>query len=264
VSDSTGLPRSRCSRHRRELARRHFLTPESLKQTLAFSHDQFTLYTLFTAAYVNGQAHLVGNIVGYLLTTLYTYMLCIAVDERRWFWRTFVVFLLVLPVLVSLTSYAVFSAWFPSVSVVSRGFSGVVAGFGGFLLVALAVYIRKRYSAQLGIVVGTSSFLTLMAMIDYIYAGRVRLVVGGLLAVGIALEVGSYLWQTEIDLENLERQVFVDAGAVGLVFVVLAHIVVAMFPAEIAQNGTATNIIAHAMGFLLGVGGSILSRPIWP
>ncbi len=72
----------------------HFLTPETLKQTLAFSHDRFALYTLFTAAYVHaGQAHLLGNVAGYLLTTTYAYMLCVAVDERRWFWGTFVGFL---------------------------------------------------------------------------------------------------------------------------------------------------------------------------
>jgi len=62
----------------------HFFAPETLKQTLAFSHERFSVYTLSTAAYVhNGQAHLVGNIVGYLLATIYAYMLCVAVDERR-------------------------------------------------------------------------------------------------------------------------------------------------------------------------------------
>jgi len=240
----------------------HILTPETLKQTLAFSHERFSVYTLSTAAYVhNGQAHLVGNIVGYLLATIYAYMLCVAVDERRWFWRTFVVFLVALPILVSLSSYVVFATWFPSASVVSRGFSGVVAGFAGFLLVALAVYVRKRYSTELGGVVGVSAFLVLMATIDFIYSGRVRLVVGGLVAAGIALQVGSYVWQAEVDLEELpRRRVAQDIGAVVLVFAVLGYIVVSMFPADIVQGGSTTNIIAHAMGFLLGISISVLSK----
>jgi len=240
----------------------HYALSGSAKQALAFSHDQFAIHTLFTAAYVHaGQGHLLNNVVGYLLATLYTYMLCVAAEERRWFWRTFVLFLLALPILVSLSSYLVFSTWFPSITVVSRGFSGVVAGFGGFLLVALAVYVQNRYSTELGTVVGVSSFLVLMAIIDFIYAGRVRLVIAALLVAGITLQIGSYLWQTDIDLGELDRRRIVqDVGAVVLVFLVLGYIIVSMFPAEIAQNGNATNIIAHAMGFLLGVVFSIGGR----
>jgi len=76
----------------------HYALSGSAKQALAFSHDQFAIHTLFTAAYVHaGQGHLLNNVVGYLLATLYTYMLCVAAEERRWFWRTFVLFLLALP-----------------------------------------------------------------------------------------------------------------------------------------------------------------------
>lgn len=240
----------------------HIAAPERIKQILAFSNDRFTIYTLFTAAYIHaGQAHLIGNILGYLLTTFYAYMLCVPVDERRWFWRTFAVFLVALPILVGLSSYAAFSTWYPSASPTSRGFSGVVAGFGGFLLVALAVYVRKRHSTQLGTVVGLSSFLVLMAIIDVIYSGRVRLVVGGLVAAGIVLQVGSYVWQAEVGLGRLDkRRVAQDAGAVALVFVVLGYIVVSMFPSEIVKNGSLTNIIAHAMGFLLGIGVALLTK----
>jgi len=100
-----------------------------------------------------------------------------------------------------------------------------------------------------------------MATIDFIYSGRVRLVVGGLVAAGIALQVGSYVWQAEVDLDELDgRQVAQDIGAVVLVFAVLGYIVVSMFPADIVQGGSTTNIIAHAMGFLLGVGVAILTR----
>jgi len=240
----------------------HFLTPEGLKQALEFSHERFAIYTLFTAAYVhNGQAHLLGNVAGYLLAASYAYMLCVAVEERQWFWRTFVVFLIALPILVSLSSYLVFSTWFSSVTVVSRGFSGIVAGFGGFLLVALGVYVWKRYSPELGGVVGVSTFLVLMATIDFIYAGRIRLVVGGLAAAGIALQVGSYVWGAEVALEELDRwRIAQDIGAVVLVFAVLGYIVVSMFPADIVQGGSTTNIIAHAMGFLLGVGTPLLLK----
>jgi len=79
------------------------------------------------------------------------------------------------------------------------------------------------------------------------------------------LQVGSYVWQAEVDLEELDRRrVAQDVGAVVLVFAVLGYIVVSMFPADIVQSGSTTNIIAHAMGFLFGVSGSILSKLKWP
>lgn len=240
----------------------HLLFPRSLKELFAFSHDSFAVYTLFTAAYIHaGQSHLVGNIAGYLLTTLYAYMLCTAVDERRWFWRTFVAFLLLLPVLVNLSSYIAFSTWHPSASPVSRGFSGVVAGFGGFLLAALAVYVRSRYSNSLGNAVGISTFLVLMAIIDYIYGGGVRFEVVALVAGGIVAQIWSHIWQSELTFAALDSQrVVVDAVAVTLVLAVLGYVVISMFPADIVQNGSATNIIAHGMGFLLGVGVSVVTN----
>lgn len=240
----------------------HFLIPDSIKHTFAFSHDQFTLYTPFTAAYIHaGRAHLFNNILAYLLTVFCAYRLCIAVNQRQWFWRTFVVFLLVLPILVSISSYIAFSVWFPNSSPVSRGFSGIAAGFTGFLLVTLGIYVRERYSPNLGIVLGISTFLVLMAIIDYIYAGRVRLVIAGLLGVGILLEVGNYLRQVEIDMDELvKREVFIDAGVIAVVGAVLIYMVITMFPAEISQNGSTTNIVAHALGFLWGVGASLLTK----
>lgn len=99
-----------------------------------------------------------------------------------------------------------------------------------------------------------------MAIIDYIYASRVRLVIAGLLAVGILLEVGNYLRQVEVDIDEVvRREVLIDAGVVVVVWAVLICMIITMFPAEISQNGSATNIVAHAMGFLWGVGASILT-----
>jgi len=244
------------------LAGIHYLVPGSVKHTLAFAHDQFTLYTLLTAAYIHaGQAHLFNNILAYLLAAFYTYWLCMAANHRRWFWRTFGLLLLLLPILVSITSYTAFSMWFPKLSPVSRGFSGVTAGFAGFLLVSLAVFVRERYSKTLGNVLGSFIFLVVMATIDYIYAGRIRIIMGGLLAAGIMLMVRLSLQEVEIDLDNLERrEVLIDAGYVTLGWAVLISMVIAMFPAEISQNGSTTNIVAHAMGFLLGLGTSVLTK----
>lgn len=112
----------------------HFLLPDSLHQALVFDHERFRVYTLWTAAYIHASnTHLFSNILGFLLPTFYVYILCISVGEQRWFRRTFLVFLVLLPVLVSLSSYLIFSSRFPNLSPTSQGFSGVAAAFGGYL-----------------------------------------------------------------------------------------------------------------------------------
>lgn len=240
----------------------HFLLPDSIHQALIFDHARFRVYTLWTAGYIHaGNSHLFGNVIGYLLPTLYIYILCIAVDEQRWFRRTFLVFLTVLPVLVSLSSYAIFTIRFSGIEPVSRGFSGVAAGFGGFLLVALAVYIRNQHSGELAQLIGVSIFLLLMFIVDFIYAGGVRLVVSSLVGLGITLQIGTYLWGRGFEFGEFESRVLlIDGFAVVLVFVVLTYIVMALFPADIVTNGKTTNIFAHGVGFILGL---VISIGIW-
>lgn len=62
----------------------HCLVPQSLQNALVFDHQHVALHSLLTAAYVHlNDAPLFGNLLGYLLTALCAYLLCLAVDERR-------------------------------------------------------------------------------------------------------------------------------------------------------------------------------------
>lgn len=233
----------------------HFLLPDSLHQALVFDHGRFQLYTLWTAAFVHaGNAHLFSNVMGFLLPTLYIYVLCLAVNEQRWFRRTFFLFLVMLPVLLSLSSYEIFVIQFPGLNPTSQGFSGVAAGFGGFLLVALSVYVRNRYSRELAKAVGISIFLFLMLLVDVIYAGKIRPIVAGLVGLGVVLQISAFFWEYGNNLGGTEQhRLLVDSAAVILVFAILIYIVVALFPANIVANGRTTNIFAHGIGFLLGI-----------
>jgi membrane associated rhomboid family serine protease len=164
------------------------------RRALAFDHGRFAPHTLLTAAYVHGSdSHLYNNLVGYAIAALYTYALCLSVDERRWFRRTVSVQLLLLPILVNLVSYAVFQLPFPDADPVSQGFSGVVSGFVKFLLVALYVFVRRRHSREVGYAIGLSTLFLVLQLIDLRYAGRVRPSVTGLIALGGTLVVVPYL-----------------------------------------------------------------------
>jgi hypothetical protein len=235
----------------------HFLTPAAFQDSLAFDHTRFNIYTLLTAAYVhNSDTHLLSNLVGYALTALYVYALCLSVDERDWFRRTLPSHLLALPVLVNLTSYAIFAVRYPTATPTSRGFSGVVAGLGGFLLVALYVFVKERHNGQLAYAVGLTTFLLLMQLIDLRYAGGFRPSVTGLVVLVAVLVFGQYArYGVEIPEGERRRDAAVSAGAVALVGVVLAVLVLALFPeaGSLVEGGTFTNVFAHAAGFLWGV-----------
>jgi hypothetical protein len=239
------------------LAAIHFLAPTTLQNALAFDHTRFNVYTLLTAAYVHASnSHLYNNLVGYALTAIYTYALCLFVDERQWFRRTLPLHLVALPVLVNLTSYAIFQLQYPDSDPVSRGFSGVVAGLGGFLLVALYVFVKKRHDGELAWAVGLTLFLLLMQLIDLRYAGGFRLSVTGLVALGGVLVFGQYAWRgVEVPEGEARRDAVITAGAVGLVGVVLGVLILGLFPeAEaLVEGGSFTNVFAHAAGFLWGI-----------
>lgn len=246
------------------LAGVHFLVPPSIQAVLAFDHGQFAPYTLLTAAYVHGSdSHLYNNLIGYAITALYTYALCLSVDERRWFRRTFSVQLLLLPILANLISYTVFRLQFPEADPVSRGFSGVVSSFVGFLLVALYVFVRQRHSREVGYAVGLSMFFILLQLIDLQYAGRLQPSVAGLIALGGILVVVPHLWNgIEVPTGTARETALNTIGAIGMIRVILVYLMLHLFPdpGAIVADGTITNVFGHAAGF---VWGALILIGIW-
>lgn len=229
--------------------------PTSVHDRLAFDHGAFTPVTLLTAAYVHaGPGHLLSNLGGYVSLSVVTYLVCLQADRRSWFRRTVPAFLVVLPLAVNLTSYAVLAARFPGASPVSRGFSGVVAGFGGFLLVAVAVHLRTTYSRETVFFVGLFATLLLFAELLWIYAPRVGLLEGGTLAVGLALAVSGILSRERgrsYGGAHYQR-VGQDLLYVALVLALLVWLVYGLFPADPLADGTFINVFAHGAGFVEG------------
>lgn len=246
------------------LAAVHFLTPPSIQVALAFDHGQFVLHTLLTAAYVHGSdSHLYNNLVGYAIAALYTYALCLSVDERRWFRRTFPVQLLVVPILVNLVSYAIFQLQFPDADPVSRGFSGVVSGFVGFLLVASYVFVRERHNREVGYAIGLGMLLVVLQLIDLRYAGRMRPSVTGLIALGGMLVIVPYLRDgIGVPTGTARITAMKTSGAIGVVGFIFIYLMLHLFPdpGTIVTDGTITNVFGHAAGF---VWGALISIVTW-
>lgn len=232
-----------------------YLLPTGIHARLAFDHAAFTPVTLLTAAYVHADlAHLLGNVGGYFSLSLTTYVVCLQADRRRWFRRTFPAFLVVLPVAVNLISFAVLATRFPAATPVSRGFSGVVAGFGGFLLVAVAVHLRANYSRETVYFVGQFAIVLLLGELLWIYADRVSVIEGAAVASGLALSISGIVsrMQGASLSDDHFRQVGLDLLYVGLVLALLAWTVYGLFPADPTADGTFTNVFAHGAGFVEG------------
>ena len=234
----------------------HYLLPESVTEAFVFRHARPVPYSLLTAAYVHASdAHLFGNLTGYLTGCLMAYVLCLQTGRRRWFRRTFAALVIVLPVLVNFTNYVAFALAFPRLVPVSRGFSGVTAGFGGFVFVAFLGYLAARYDRFTALLASLVMVSGLLAEVQFIYAGRVGAPIWASLGLGTAALV---VWDVRVRgwrVPRTRRSLARAADAVvpaSLVVVTLGYFVYALFPADVVTHGRIVNVFAHAVGFVLG------------
>lgn len=241
----------------------HFGVPSSTQEHLALDHGRIVWWAFLTGAYVhNSTQHLLNNLVGFGIGTVVAYQLTYIQNHRHWFWVTTAALLLVLPILVNLTDYVVFQAL--ELEPTSRGFSGVVAGYVGLMLVAVARLISNRHNRRLGLNVGLAILIMLLGEVLVIYTGVPSLLAGVILGIGLAFTLGSVVWRVvNRSWTDEERQRLVEeAGFIAVVAVLLAAFVWVLFPGHLVQDGTATNIIAHFTGFGWGIALATISAAL--
>ncbi|WP_135305500.1 hypothetical protein [Haloarcula amylovorans] len=183
-----------------------------------------------------------------------TYLLSWQAGQRRWFRRTVVVLVVVVPALVTSTSYLVLTSLQPGLAGAERGFSGVAAGFVGFLFVALLVWLERRYSRAVAWSVSPMVFIGLLLEIAVIYASGVPVTIIGLGLVGIALSGWQLVGEIVLPVVgDFQSDAVLEVGFVGFTIVLLGLFVLLLFPAELVQEGTTTNIVGHGVGFVCGM-----------
>jgi hypothetical protein len=240
----------------------HVFLPSGLQGEFVFRQSLVRPETLLTAAYLHADTqHLLNNLAGYAAVALYTYILCLAAGQRRWFWLTTLTMLTVVPVLVNLSSMVAWELAHAGSIPPSRGFSGVVAAYGGFLAIALLGALRQAYSRLTVYYVGQFLLLVVLGELLVIYADSPPLIGGALVLLGIVL-VGAgmirHAYPEGIPRNSDDRVSLVGAGLeVMLVVLMLSLLVYGLFPTELVAGDSLTNVFAHLSGL---VWGTILSR----
>lgn len=246
----------------------HVLVPTGLQGRFVLRPDAIEPIALFTSAYLHLTVdHLVSNLYGYAIGAGYAYLLCLWAGERRWFWLTVLTLLLVLPVFVNLTSLWIFRAYYPALTSSIRGFSGVAAGFGGLVFVALVAFLRRDYPRAVVLFTAQSIMLVLLWEILVRFSGTIPVFETVLVAIGVLLSLVEIVRRRSPPGLPETRREWIEHGKtiviVAWVIVVLTVLVAGFFPSQLVTDGTFTNIFGHAAGFMFGVIISSIGYRYW-
>jgi membrane associated rhomboid family serine protease len=237
----------------------HQLVPIAGGPRLALDHREPTVWSFWTAAFVHvDTTHLLSNVVGVGASGLLAASLCQAQSRGRWYLVTTIGFLTVLPVAVNLSTHLVFRS--QALTPIGQGFSGVVAGYVGFVLVAHGRGLLDRYPRATALRLVQGTVLVLLATIGGRYPGDQRLLVLSLLVVALGLtlaplarDIGARLGDGS--WPGVPPEAAISVGTV----VALVLFVWLLFPASPGRQTTVVNVVAHAMGLIWGVALSLLT-----
>lgn len=223
--------------------------PEATREALVLNYQSPTVLAMYTSHFVHfSGAHLLTNLLAYLLAVVPAYGYCVLADRRLDFVVTFGVVMLGFPFVLSALN-VVFVR--PSVGF---GFSGVAMAFLGFVPVALAMFAGERLAPAVSI---DHAPLLFFAGVETIAVLAVPESVVGAIAVAVAaLGVAVYsvaLWEA-VGADGFR----VAAGRVGDAEFAAAGVVLVLafpfvaFPTRIAENGVVLNVYTHLLGYCFG------------
>lgn len=243
----------------------YYLTPFSFQQQLVLDHTNPHLHTFWTNALVHehspSDGHLTGNIIAYMLVVIPSWILYSAREQKRTFWNGLAILLTVGPIIISASSYVAFHEILDLAIENDRGFSGVVGGISGFLIMS----ILRAFTAE------QDDMLALLSM--GIFTGYLMLGLGALTSrpplmafgglifviIGIGVRTG-YVAHPE-RLSNWGAAHPSLSKILVFATLVSTFALAASLPADlISASGGLKNIVAHGAGILFGMAVEISLR----
>lgn len=226
-----------------------FLLPESTRRGLAFTYQEPTLLTVYTAHFVHLTVdHLLANLVGYALLAGGGYLFAALAGVRRLFGVATVTILLAFPFVLSALNLAV-----PR-HAIGYGFSGLNMAFAGLLPLLLAAYAETWIHADAGVRHAPAAFLFALAVVVTLVLpfSPLAVAVGAAAALGAlwyARSLAATLRASEEGRDPSDAAGHRDALLLGVALFV-GYLFVG-FPPELRADGAVVNAYAHLLGFCL-------------
>jgi len=238
--------------------------PPAMREQLAFSTADPDVLTALTSNFAHADStHLFRNLTAYLFVVPTAYLLSVLADRRQLFYTVFVVVFTVFPVVLSGLNLAV-----PR-NALSLGASGLTLAFVGYLPVALAEYVRRRFdvvNVVRRILAGGVFFLGLVIVIPLVAAAVQRALAVALTVVALLAVVvyGVGLRRSGIDRSTLRGPPpgFLELSIWSTAILVAA--LVAAFPTDPLSEAGVVNTYTHFLGYALGFLSSYLAVLLIP
>lgn len=246
----------------------HFL-PEHWRETLIFNHQNPEVLAAFTTHFVHSSnSHLLGNLFIALTAFVFLSYFFTNLDMERKFRRLLGIFLLVFPLVITLSTFLMFRAAGIDLQN-SLGFSAIALALVGAIPPTLFLYLKETKFKELnvadsvpffhlGLVFILSSYILLWLRTSVISFGVEIMALIGISAV-VLLIYSEYRLLNIVEnklgltLEDLKQILSTDEGKIIgaslFVFLLGAFVVV---PSQIAGDDGLVNIISHTVGFTLG------------
>ena len=235
------------------------LLPPALRVQLAFSYSEPSALTALTSNYAHADSvHLLRNITAYLVVVPTAYLLSALADRRQLFYTVFVVVFAVFPFVLSGLNLLL-----PR-EALSLGASGLTLAFVGYLPVAVAEYVRRRFGVVTVVrrdLAGGLFFVGLLVVIPLVAAAiqpRLTATLVGVATVSTA-GYGVALRRSGIDRSTLREPPpgFVELGVWSLA--VLVAVLITAFPTDLLSETGIVNTYTHFLGYTLGFLSSYLA-----
>ena len=230
-----------------------FSLPNSLAQNLALNKYAPTLLTFYTNHFIHGSTdHLFWNVVWFTTVSFLLFLILFLIGRQKTFYKLCIIALTILPFVLSgiwiIMVNQIKSGYYTKIET-TRGFSGIVSSFIGFLIYA---YLFE-YLTAIGIRASPFlSFLSLTLLFALLFVGTYLpyhhdfLLFFSVLA-SFSISYFFFLQKIEIKNKKLNRPLIILE--VSLPFLLVALFSMVMFPFR-PRN---TDIIGHYIGVIIGL-----------
>lgn len=242
----------------------HFFLPETVRSMLVFDHSRFSVYTLWSSAWIHiDNSHLFNNVAGYAVGMALVWFIFTTRNRQGPLQRIFLVVLSLYPVIISLTSFAILQYGLQATDAVTRGFSGINSAILGILYVSILemTYDHSGWRGVYGLALGII-LLTMIMMARRADVLTWKIIVVGSIGVIFCLSYifPSALWRMG-EFKNRLRENYQDFAIIFYGTFVLSLVLPRLFPINWVRGDQIINIFGHFAGLVYGIiGGALL---IW-